>query len=142
MKNYWLKKKGFPQDDELSGCCGDFACNCSANLDVFYAQQFFQNEKLERYVQEDRDERRAYGLARTPICDLTCTGEIYFCGCAIVKFRPQAKGYVFEGNFNFLVRGIEVSNETGLVYVTWNPRVPLHELKDSYVLMDYEVQIF
>ncbi len=71
---------GFPKDDEFSkqaGCCGDFACNCSANLDIYYPENsFIQNETLQVYSDYSSDYTQ-YQTMYTPVIAATMTGTIY-----------------------------------------------------------------
>ena len=75
---------GFPQDDEKSiqgGCCGNFACNCSANLDIFYPNRFIQNEELQvlnTEVDKNGSDQSKYQVMYTPILPGTMTGTIHW----------------------------------------------------------------
>jgi hypothetical protein len=96
MKNYWIDKKkgGFPQDDELSiqaGCCGDFVCNCSANLDIYYGSQFVQNEVLQ-VLDKSKYGVTIYATEFTPVYAGTMFGTIAFEGCDVFKFCFSESG--------------------------------------------------
>jgi hypothetical protein len=75
---------GFPQDDEYSkvaGCCGDFACNCSANLDSWYPDNsFIQNEKLQLLSDEIVKGKNVtkFQTMYTPVVPGTMTGTMYW----------------------------------------------------------------
>jgi len=70
---------GFPQDDEhskVAGCCGDFACNCSANLEIWYGTPFIQNEKMQ-VIADINTGLTHYQTMHTPVLAGTMTGTIY-----------------------------------------------------------------
>jgi hypothetical protein len=142
MKNYWLDKKkgGFPQDDEFSkvaGCCGDFACNCSANLDIFYGSQFVQNEEIYGRAIERNESKAIWKTEFTPILRGTMFGKVYMNGAEIYDFSFCFSGSVVLKQVNdseMKILRINLKEATGEIE-TWWDKLPI---LDTIIKVNYE----
>lgn len=70
----------FPKDDEnsiIAGCCGNFACNCTANLDLYYAWHFMSNETLRWTRQNQQVSGIVFSASKKFILAGSMAGTIY-----------------------------------------------------------------
>jgi len=104
---------GFPQDDEFSIQQGD---NGTANLDIWYAHQFMQNECIEH--RGNKTNRTAYHFSKDKVLEGTVTGTIY------VKDPLKFNGYVkyatqqFQIKFNGEIEFTDVGEKCELKVVS------------------------
>ena len=89
---------GFPQDDEFSIMQGD---NGTANLDLYYAHQFMQNECVEH--RGNKTNRVAYKFDKGFILEGTVCGTIYVKDPlkynGYTKFAVQTFQITYDGEF-------------------------------------------
>jgi hypothetical protein len=126
-------KPGFPQDDEKSlqwGCCGNFPCDCTANLDIFYPHQYVHNEECANY---GNGSACKYPLERTPVLAKTVIGTIYYDKVPLCTFHDNDDGTFLlswlkateqhpDKKFPKLVSG-EINYTTGIVTLTWGEEI-------------------
>lgn len=111
-----VKNAGFPQDDEYSLQQG---CGGNANLDIFYAHQFVQNETL-KAINADLGTVHHYHFAKTPILAGTTTAIVYVGDTAVQTFCVSSSGkftftnigepltYATEGSLNLETGELEL----------------------------------
>jgi len=132
-------KSGFPQDDEYSkqaGCCGDFACNCTVNLDMFYNTQFCQGE-IVKEARRQENKIEYIPTECTPIVIGTMDGKVYEGDILVQTFTMS-----LNGMFEFTRSGREGSSiltalcnlNTGELYTEWD-QVPTSETR---LVVNYE----
>ena len=140
MKNHWLKNKpvGFPQDDEYSIMQG----TGSANLDMYYAMQFMQNETLDCTIYGKFQNTTGFVFQKNN--PQYITGTIYYKGIAVqtifstepnnnqfaVKSLPEMKD-VFASKIGYL-------NKANCIIVDWSTDV---DHKDVKIIASYEFAI-
>lgn len=133
-------KPGFPADDEHSkqaGCCGDFACNCTANLDVFYNTQFCQGETVKEWSKQEKNIKYV-PTEYTPIVVGTMDGKVFVCETLVQTFCMDVNGVfnftkVVDGNWITIVSATCNFN-TGEIEAEWS-NVPAVETK---LVVNYE----
>lgn len=123
MKNYWLQKKykGFPQDDELSIQCNDGG---SANLDIYYNNQFIQNETVDVAVWSSAGIKVGHlPIEHTPVLPGTMTGTISHGSFSVQTFYTKEDGSVVLQKIgtpvNYVERGT-IIHATGEIFTEWN----------------------
>jgi hypothetical protein len=129
--------EGFPQDNEYSMQQGDLHGG-NANLDIFYASQFVQQEVVSFYSQAENSLR--FLLERVPVLDNTLTGTVYYDGVEVNTFIPD--GVARTDIYNFfridgkgLLRMVSLQVDTGFLILTWGENIDKDKVK---VIVDYE----
>jgi len=126
-------REGFPKDDEHSiqaGCCGNFTCDCTANLDIFYSHQYVQSEENANYGSGISCK---HALEHTPVLPKTVIGTIYYNQVPLCTFHDKDDGSLLlswlntkeqhpEIDFPELVSG-EINYTTGIVTLTWDRKI-------------------
>ena len=117
----------FPPDDEYtkqSGCCGDFPCNCTANLDSSYTSQYIHKEVLQTFFGK-------MFLEHIPIIPCTISGNIYLENKKIQNFTQCITGFVFShlSESNIFATDATLDLEDGLIEFSWNTIPDMDKIK-------------
>jgi len=160
MKNKWLERRntinGFPADDEFSIQQGDRYCG--ANLDIYYAHQFVQNEKSSKNgfskIKTAEELRKPTGrdynpcflyayclLEYTPVLKGSITGTIFGDGKRMGTFAVteggefQIHGDKLEDIIPIVPSACIMEWITGEVLIAWDKHLAPKEFE---LIMDYE----
>ena len=138
---------GFPKDDEYSkvaGCCGDFPCNCSTNLDIFYPHQFVRNEEV---ANAKNGIVCRHKLEHTPVLKNCTVGTVYYDQIPLCIFHDKEGVLVFkelkakeqhpDKDFPSLVSG-SIAFEDGVISLTWDRKI---DAGKSCVVTSYEYNL-
>jgi hypothetical protein len=132
--NWQQKQAGFPDDDM---CALGQIADCSANLDIFYASQFVQNE-CHTHTATTVSRRVPHQFEYNPILNGTICGTIYFDVVPVQTFSENYGGAVTLVNIgkpNVYAEKVGVNHTTGEVEVIWNDLV---EFKRTKLVVSYE----
>lgn len=140
-----MTKDGFPTNDEhsiLAGCCGDFACDCTVNLDIYYPHQFVQNEET---ANTKSGNICKYQLERGNLVKNATGATIYYDDVAIytfcdyfpdgLKFQKLTLTRQYPDRvFPEIIDG-SINCSTGLITLTWDKHIPVGK---SHLIVSYE----
>ncbi len=143
-----MHKPGFPQDDEYTkqaGCCGDFPCDCTANLNLWYPHQYVQNE-------ENANVKSGivckYALDKSPLVKRCATGTIYYNQVPLyifvdmgeeagLKFSEQTESKSWNEIFPKVTSG-SIDYDSGVITLTWSANIPAGR---SCLITSYEYSL-